>query len=362
MRAPPGPAPRLVSVDVLRGLTVAAMVLVNNPGSWRHVYWPLRHAEWDGFTPTDTIFPFFLFIVGVSIPLALGTRLEHGGRGLVGRVLRRSATIFALGLLLHALPFFHLATLRIPGVLQRIAVCYLLAALLVVLTGGAAGWRLQAGVTAALLLGYWLLMTCVAPPGGAAGDLSPAGNLAGYVDRLVLGPHIWQVSRFYDPEGVLSTLPAVATTLLGVLAGHWIRSDRPGRRVVAGLAIGGLAATGAGWLWGLTFPINKSLWTSSYALFMSGLAALALAACYWSIEVRGWRGWARPFVVLGLTALPLFFLSSFMARLLILIRVGPDGPRLQAWLFDHLFAPWLPPVDASLAYALAYVLLWWGLM
>lgn len=362
MRAPPGPAPRLVSVDVLRGLTVAAMVLVNNPGSWRHVYWPLRHAAWDGFTPTDTIFPFFLFIVGVSIPLALGTRLEHGGRGLVGRVLRRSATIFALGLLLHALPFFHLATLRIPGVLQRIAVCYLLAALLVVLTGGAAGWRLQAGVAAALLLGYWLLMTRVAPPGGAAGDLSPAGNLAGYVDRLVLGPHIWQVSRFYDPEGVLSTLPAVATTLLGVLAGHWIRGDRPGRRVVAGLAIGGLAATGAGWLWGLTFPINKSLWTSSYALFMAGLAGLALAACYWGIEVRGRRAWTVPFVVLGVTALPLFFLSSFMARLLLVIRVGPDGPRLQAWLFDHLFAPWLPPVDASLAYALAYVLLWWGLM
>jgi predicted acyltransferase len=362
VRASPGPAPRLVSVDVLRGLTVAAMVLVNNPGSWRDVYWPLRHAEWDGFTPTDMIFPFFLFIVGVSIPLALGTRLEHGGRGLVGRVLRRSAAIFALGLLLHALPFFHLATLRIPGVLQRIAVCYLLAALLVVLTGGAAGWPFQAGVAGALLAGYWLLMTRVAPPGGAAGDLSPAGNLAGYVDRLVLGPHIWQAARFYDPEGLLSTLPAVATTLLGVLAGHWIRSDRPGRRVAAGLAIGGLAATGAGWLWGLAFPINKSLWTSSYALFMAGLAALALAACYWSIEVRGRRAWTAPFVVLGVTALPLFFLSSFMARLLILVRVGPDGPRLQAWLFDHLFAPWLPPVDASLAYALAYVLLWWGLM
>lgn len=362
MRVPPDPAPRVVSVDVLRGLTVAAMVLVNNPGSWRHVYWPLRHAEWDGFTPTDMIFPFFLFIVGVSIPLALGARLAQDGRGLVGRVLRRSAAIFALGLLLHALPFFHPATLRIPGVLQRIAVCYLLAALLVVLTGGAGGWRLQAGVAGVLLVGYWLLMTRVPPPGGVAGDLSPAGNLAGYVDRLVLGPHIWQVSRFYDPEGVLSTLPAVATTLLGVLAGHWIRGGGPGRRVAAGLVIGGLAATGAGWLWGLAFPINKALWTSSYALFMAGLAALALAACYWSIEVRGWRGWTRPFVVLGVTALPLFFLSSFMARLLVLIRVGPGGPRLQAWLFDHLFAPWLPPVDASLAYALAYVLLWWGLM
>jgi predicted acyltransferase len=342
------------------------MVLVNNPGTWRHVYWPLRHAEWHGFTPTDMVFPFFLFIVGVSIPLALGPRLERGGPGarnaLVGRILRRSVSIFALGLLLHALPFFHLATLRIPGVLQRIAVCYLLAALLVVLTGGAAGWRRQALASGALLVGYWLLMTRVAPPGGVAGDLSPAGSLAGYVDRLVLGPHIWQVAKVYDPEGVLSTLPAVATTLLGVLAGHWLRGARPGRRVAAGLLAAGVAATAAGWLWGLSFPINKSLWTSSYALFMSGLAALALAACYWSIEVRGWRGWARPFVVLGVTALPLFFLSSFMARLLVLIRVGPGGPRLQAWLFDHLFAPWLPPVDASLAYALAYVLLWWGLM
>ena len=366
MTAEPGPPPRLVSVDVVRGLTVAAMVLVNNPGSWRHVYWPLRHAEWHGFTPTDMVFPFFLFIVGVSIPLALGPRLESGGpkarSALVGRILRRSAAIFALGLLLHALPFFHLATLRIPGVLQRIAVCYLLAALLVVLTGGAAGWRGQAVVAGALLVGYWLLMTRVPPPGGVAGDLSPAGSLAGYVDRLVLGPHIWQVAKVYDPEGVLSTLPAVATTLLGVLAGHWLRGGRPGRRVASGLLVAGLAATAAGWLWGLAFPINKSLWTSSYALFMSGLAAVALAACYWSIEVRGRRGWARPFVVLGVTALPLFFLSSFMARLLVLIRVGPGGPRLQAWLFDHVFAPWLPPVDASLAYALAYVLLWWGLM
>lgn len=366
MRPPPGTPPRLVSVDVLRGLTVAAMVLVNNPGSWSHVYWPLRHAEWHGFTPTDMVFPFFLFIVGVSIPLALGMRLELGGpdgrNALVGRVLRRSAAIFALGLLLHALPFFHLATLRIPGVLQRIAVCYLLAALLVVLTEGVAGWRRQAGVAGALLVGYWVLMTRVPPPGGVAGDLSPAGSLAGYVDRLVLGPHIWQVAKVYDPEGVLSTLPAVATTLLGVLAGHWIRGAQPGRRVAAGLLVGGLAATGVGWLWGLSFPINKALWTSSYALFMSGLATVALAACYWSIEVRGWRGWAKPFVVLGVTALPLFFLSSFMARLLVLIRVGPGGPRLQAWLFDHLFAPWLPPIDASLAYALAYVLLWWGLM
>ncbi len=365
MTPPPGAPsrlPRLVSVDVLRGLTVAAMVLVNNPGSWTSVYWPLRHAEWNGFTPTDMIFPFFLFIVGVAIPLALGPRLEQHADGLVGRVLGRSLAIFALGLLLHALPWFHLATLRIPGVLQRIAVCYLLAALLVLLTGGVTGWRLQAVVAGALLVGYWLLMTRVSPAGGVAGDLSPAGNLAGYIDRVVLGPHIWQVSKVYDPEGVLSTLPAVATTLLGVLAGHWMRGAGPGRRVAVGLVVGGLAATVAGWLWGQWFPINKSLWTSSYALFMAGLAALALAACYWTIEGRGWRRAAGPFVVLGVTALPLFFLSSLMARLLLLIRVGPDRIRLHAWLFDHLFAPWLSPFNASLAYGLAYVLLWWGLM
>jgi predicted acyltransferase len=179
---------------------------------------------------------------------------------------------------------------------------------------------------------------------------------------MVLGPHVRQVSEVYDPEGVLSTLPAVATTLLGVLAGHWIREVGPTRRAVGGLLIGGVAATAAGWLWAQSFPINKSLWTSSYALFMSGLAALALAACYWMIEVRGWRRVTGPFVVLGVTALPLFFLSSFVARLLYLLRMGPGGPRLQAWLFDHLFAPWLPPLDASLAYALAYVLLWWALM
>ncbi|MGH7413463.1 MAG: heparan-alpha-glucosaminide N-acetyltransferase domain-containing protein, partial [Candidatus Rokuibacteriota bacterium] len=169
---PPAAPPRLLSVDALRGLTVAAMVLVNNPGTWSAVYRPLQHAEWHGFTPTDMVFPFFLFVVGVSIPLALGPRIEHGEGGLLAHALRRAAVIFALGLLLHAVPFFPLATLRIPGVLQRIAVCYLLAALLVAATRGSRGWRAQAIAAGALLLGYWLLMTRVAAPGQIAGDLS----------------------------------------------------------------------------------------------------------------------------------------------------------------------------------------------
>ena len=364
---PPGAPPRLLSVDALRGLTVAAMVLVNNPGTWSAVYGPLRHAEWHGWTPTDMVFPFFLFVVGVSIALALGPALERGASGLPVRVLRRAAVIFALGLLLHALPFFPLATLRIPGVLQRIAVCYLLAALLVGATRGARGWRVQAVTAGALLVGYWLLMTKVAAPGQEAGDLSPDGNLAGYVDRLVLGSrHIWQATRVYDPEGILSTLPATATTLLGVLAGHWLRAGqvagRAGAQIVGGLAVGGVAAAALGWLWGLSFPVNKPLWTSSYALLMAGLAALVLAACHWVIEVRGRRGWAAPFAVLGVHALTLFFLSSLVAKLLFIVRVGAGGPRLQAWLFEHVFAPWAAPVDASLAYALAYVLLWWTLI
>ena len=364
---PPGAPPRLLSVDALRGLTVAAMVLVNNPGTWSAVYRPLQHAAWHGWTPTDMVFPFFLFVVGVSIALALGPALERGTSGLPVRVLRRAAVIFALGLLLHALPFFPLATLRIPGVLQRIAVCYLLAALLVGATRGARGWRVQAVTAGALLVGYWLLMTKVAAPGQEAGDLSPDGNLAGYVDRLVLGSrHIWQATRVYDPEGILSTLPATATTLLGVLAGHWLRAGqvagRAGAQIVGGLAAGGLAAAALGWLWGLSFPVNKPLWTSSYALLMAGLAALVLAACHWVIEVRGRRGWAAPFALLGVHALTLFFLSSLMAKLLFIVRVGAGGPRLQTWLFQHVFTPWASPVDASLAYALAYVLLWWALM
>jgi len=364
---PPGAPPRLLSVDALRGLTVAAMVLVNNPGTWSAVYGPLQHAAWHGWTPTDMVFPFFLFVVGVSIALALGPALERGTSGLPVRVLRRAAVIFALGLLLHALPFFPLATLRIPGVLQRIAVCYLLAALLVGATRGARGWRVQAVTAGALLVGYWLLMTKVAAPGQEAGDLSPDGNLAGYVDRLVLGSrHIWQATRVYDPEGILSTLPATATTLLGVLAGHWLRAGqvtgRAGAQIVGGLAAGGLAAAALGWLWGLSFPVNKPLWTSSYALLMAGLAALVLAACHWVIEVRGRRGWAAPFALLGVHALTLFFLSSLMAKLLFIVRVGAGGPRLQTWLFQHVFTPWASPVDASLAYALAYVLLWWALM
>ena len=346
-------------MDALRGLTVAAMVLVNNPGTWRTIYPPLRHAAWHGWTPTDVIFPFFVFIVGVAIPLALGPRLERGDRAAVMlKVLRRSIVIFGLGIILNGFPSYAWSTLRIPGVLQRIALCYLVAALIYLLTST----RAQLVITTALLFGYWLVMTTVPVPGYGSGDLSPAGNLAAYIDRALLGPHIWQYAKVYDPEGILSTVPAAATALLGVLTGTWLRSGRDSDVIAARLAVTGVVGIVVGQLWGLWFPINKSLWTSSYVVFTAGLALIVLAACYWLIEVRAHRRWAIPFVVLGVNALVLFFLSTLVARLLSIIRVGPERHSLQMVLFDRVFAPLASPVNASLAYAAAYVAVWWAIM
>ncbi|MGH7347743.1 MAG: acyltransferase family protein, partial [Candidatus Rokuibacteriota bacterium] len=227
---------RLLSVDALRGLTVAAMVLVNNPGTWGAIYPPLRHAEWHGWTATDVIFPFFVFIVGVAIPLALGPRVARAGRRpAMLKILRRSIVIFALGIVLNGFPWFVWATLRIPGVLQRIAVCYLVAAVIYLLTST----RAQAIIASGLLLGYWLVMTVVPVSGYGAGDLSPEGNLAAYLDRALLGPHIWQFAKVYDPEGILSTVPAVATALLGVLTGTWLRSGRRSEVIAGRLAVAG---------------------------------------------------------------------------------------------------------------------------
>ena len=342
---------------------MAGMVLVNNPGTWRAVYAPLRHADWHGWTPTDLIFPFFLFIVGVAIPLALGRRRADGeGRAaIVSKIVRRAAIIFALGLVLHAVSNFDLATIRVPGVLQRIAVCYLVVALLFVTTS----WRTQAILAAVLLAGYWAALTLIPVPGFGMGDLGKEGNLAAWLDRALLGPHIWRIGRVYDPEGILSTVPAIVTTLFGVFTGRWIRGERSPGDTARGLLIAGMAGIVAGLLWGRWFPINKSLWTSSYVLFTGGAALVALAACYWLIEIKGWKWWTPPFVILGVNALAVFFLSTLLAILLARVRVPVDGGSvrpLQVVLFEALFAPWTSAAAASLAWALANVLLWLLLM
>ena len=253
---------RLLALDTFRGVTIAGMILVNNPGTWDAVYGPLRHADWHGWTPTDLIFPFFLFIVGVSIALALGRRAASGGSQgkLYLKIVRRSAIIFALGLVIYGFPYYQLSTLRIPGVLQRIAVCYLVASIVFLKTG----WKGQAIIATLLLVAYWLLMTLVPVPGYGAGDLSMEGNLAAYVDRQLLAGHTWK--PLYDPEGLLSTVPAIATTLFGVMAGSWITSKRESLEKTAGLFVAGAAGIIIGWAWGGWFPINKALWTSSYTV------------------------------------------------------------------------------------------------
>ena len=353
---PPKPE-RLLSLDVFRGLTVAAMLLVNNPGTWSAVYDPLEHAEWHGWTPTDLIFPFFLFIVGVSMAYSLLPRLERGeapGR-LFGRAAKRAAILVGLGLLLAAFPYYDLdpAHLRFPGVLQRIGLAFLLASAMVLFTRP----RVQAAAAAALLLGYWAAMTLVPVPGYGAGNLGKEGNLAAFVDRAVLGTdHLWSQSRTWDPEGLLSTLPAVATVLLGVFAGRWMRSARPASERLVGLFLAGNAAVVAGLVWDAAFPINKNLWTSSYVLFTAGLAMHSLAVCYWLVDVRGRRRWAMPFAWFGMNAIFAFFFSGVMARLLYLIKI--DGRTIKDVIFAGGFDSWLPAHDASLAFALCFVALW----
>ena len=346
---------RLVSLDVFRGITMAAMVIVNNPGDWAHVYAPLLHAPWHGWTPTDLIFPFFLFIVGVSITLSKRSAS-------VGSIVKRAAIILAVGLFLNGFPIFDLATWRIPGVLQRIAVCYAAAALLY------AGSTRPAviGITAAaLMLGYWAVMMLVPVPGGTRGDLSPDGNLGAFVDRALMSGHLWKPT--WDPEGVLSTIPAIATTLLGILAGLWIRTGAAPARKASLLALAAVGAVVVGLAWDVVFPINKSLWTSSYVMFSAGGAALLLAACYAAIDVKGWRGWTKPFVILGVNALALYALAALLSSTLGHISVTLDDGRalsLSGGIYATAFEPLASPKNASLLYALAnlgvlfLVLLW----
>lgn len=339
------PAGRLVSLDALRGLTIAAMILVNNPGSWSAIYAPLQHAPWHGWTPTDLIFPFFLFMVGVSTAFSARTRLAEA--------LRRAALLFGLGLLMAAYPSFQLGSLRIPGVLQRIALCYLAVWLL----RRRLGVRGQAGAAAALLAGYWALLTLVPVPGGGPPNLEPGQNLAAWLDRALLDGHLWRQTRSWDPEGPLSTLPAVATTILGSLAGELLRGPLSPPRKAQRLAAGGALLAALGLAWGELLPINKNLWTSSYAVFTGGLAALALASAYHVADVRGARAWTRPFVVYGTNAIAVFVASGLLAKTL--ARVSWAGAPLQEQLHRTLFASWLPAKDASLGYALANVAGWY---
>jgi predicted acyltransferase len=328
------------------------MILVNNPGSWSHVYPPLDHAPWHGWTPTDLVFPFFLFAVGVALTFSFDRRLREGATRstLFRKIVTRSLLLILIGLALNFIPSFDLNTLRFSGVLQRIGLVYFIAATLyLVLSPGA-----LAVLGGALLIAYWMAMTLVPVPGYGPGVLEPIGNLAQFIDSRLLAGHMWKPD--WDPEGLLSTVPAVVSCLMGIHAGLTIqRAEAPETRT-ARLALSGFGALLLGWLWNFWFPINKNLWTSSYVLFTGGLALLILATLYWWIDVRQRRAWSTPLCVFGVNALLAFVLSGLLARLLIAWKIGDTSAR--GWIYEHWFASWAGPLNGSLAFALAYVVFW----
>jgi predicted acyltransferase len=355
------PTGRLTSLDVFRGITIAGMILVNNPGSWSFVYPPLRHAEWHGWTPTDLIFPFFLFIVGVAMAFSLVARLESGDdrSAIFLKVLKRSLIIIGVGLFLNAFPRFDILDMRYPGVLQRIGIVYFFASVIAMKTD----IRGQAVTAGLLLLVYWALMVLVPVPGFGMGDLSPDGNLAAFIDRAVFGSHTWQDT--WDPEGLLSTIPAISTTLLGLLTGHLLRSGKERVEIAGWMFVLGWAGILLGLVWNLAFPINKNIWTSSYVIFTAGAALQFLGVCYWLIDIKGWRGWAFPGMVFGMNAIAVYVLSGILVDLMLLIRMpAADGTTtsLYSWFYHHLFVPWAGPLNGSLAFALTYILILFGAM
>jgi predicted acyltransferase len=380
-----------MSLDVFRGATIAAMMLVNNPGNWSEVYKPLLHAEWHGWTFTDLIFPFFLWIVGVAIPLSTARRLEQGQSRmqLFRHALRRSVILFGLGLFLNSFSYFidgslgrdgfgawlhnYATSVRIPGVLQRIAICYLIACA-IFFRSGIRGQIIFIGV---LLGGYWLMM--VAGPGMGFGTpgFEKGANFCQYIDNLllngpVIGTHVWKTAKTWDPEGIFSTLPAIATCLFGVLAGQLLRSKQTAETKTAWLFVGGNLLLLAGLVMDAWLPINKSLWTSSYSVFMAGMAMNCFGVCYWLIDVHGWQKWAKPFAIYGMNAVTVFVLAGILGRLSLEIKLqkasGAVMP-LKTVLYDLLCAPFASPErapllgflaspkNASLMWALMYVAL-----
>lgn len=352
---------RLMSLDLFRGVTIAGMILVNNAGDEPNSYWPLKHAEWNGWTPTDLVFPFFLFIVGVAMAFSFSSRLKRGAsrRELLGHVLWRGFALFALGMFLNGFPnHYQLASWRVYGVLQRIAICYVIVSILALWTG----WRGWIVTIAGCLMGYWILMRFVPVPGFGVPThdiplLDPDRNLAAWLDRQLLAGHLYEGTR--DPEGIVSTIPAVATALLGIVTGQWIRSARSPQSKAISLALFGLIGVVAGKILNIGFPINKKLWTSSYVVFTAGLALLCLALCYWVVDVKQWRGlWTKVVLVFGMNAIAAYVFAEVISHLLDNVHTSA-GLSWQEFIYQHVFVPLASPANASLLYAMVYVLMCW---
>ncbi|HTF65305.1 MAG TPA: heparan-alpha-glucosaminide N-acetyltransferase domain-containing protein [Edaphobacter sp.] len=377
------PSSRVLSVDVLRGITIAFMILVNDAGDSKHVYTQLEHAAWNGWTLTDLVFPTFLFIVGIAIILSIHARLQRGAsrRELALHTLRRAATIFVVAMLINLVPYFRFSHLRIYGVLPRIALCYLIAALICLTTQKA---RNLLAITAALLVSYWLLMRFVPVPGFGVPTheiplLDPDRNLAAWIDRgtMAFTQSAFHTGRLYegtrDPEGLLSTIPAIGTTLLGAVSALWLR--RAGGKspsitraqCALGLLLAGFVGIASGLMWNIWFPINKKLWTSSYVLFAAGCALVGLAVCYWLIDIRRFhetklgKRLTWPWLVFGSNAIVAYVVAAIVEKTLSLIHmagVTPDGKPLTGWgwVYWNIFASHGSTNNTSVAFAIAFVL------
>jgi predicted acyltransferase len=345
------------------------MILVNNNGSEAHAYWPLKHAAWNGFTPTDLVFPTFLFLVGISTVYSTAARLAQGAtrQSLFLHVLRRAVILYLLGLVVNSFPFFHLNTMRFYGVLPRIAICYLIVASLYLINPG---WRSKAAVAVAALVGYWILMRFVPVPGFGIPThdiplLDRDANLTAWLDRQIFSAsHLYERTR--DPEGLLSTIPALATAILGLLTGIWLRTLRSLNARITGIAIAGISAVLLGGLWNFSFPINKKLWTSSYVLFAGGLSLLLLALCLLIVDLRkksqdagsGRSRFLSPFLVLGTNAIAAYVFSELLQSTLSSIHPHP-GINVQQNLYRSIADVVPNQAFASLLYSIGFVIICW---
>ncbi|MGB3778460.1 MAG: DUF5009 domain-containing protein [Tunicatimonas sp.] len=352
LKASKTPSQRLLSLDVLRGITIVGMIVVNTPGSWGNVYSPLLHAEWNGLTPTDLVFPFFLFMVGISITLALGKRKELGvpQSGLIIKIVKRALIIYALGIFLTLFPKFDFANLRYVGVLPRIAIVYLVCSLLFLQLS----WRSIAWLSALILVGYWLAMVLIPVPGVGAANLEPGTNLAAWLDELLVPGRMYRDT--WDPEGFLSTLPAIVTGFTGVLTGYWLRTSRSTPEKIIGMMVAGVLACLVGYLWHQAFPVNKNLWSSSYVLVSSGMALLLLGTLYWFVDVKNYRGWTPFFVAFGMNAITAFVLHGVIIDAF-MVPVNASGEVLKTVSYQGLVSLGLAAKFASLLWALGYLLL-----